>query len=229
MSVHVVLLSFLEREKNGSWTLVPWHITKKAARKSAEMLIRAYTEYVMQSYMTSFHKKGMLGRGAQELKLLYLLQIFHFGEDSFVKKNDPRYNHKMGPVIWKEQWRKGSQVCPIQHLATLEKTSPVQWHHKIGSFMTCMTCSHLKCYGQSTWTGSKCSWPCLAVVCFDKEACSCCGGRLDCLSFISTLLQGTPSTLFNSKVKIWKPTEIGDRQLHRDTSICWCFMLVEGG
>lgn len=57
-----------------------------------------------------------------------------------MNKNDPRYNHKMGPVIWKEQWRKGSQVCLVQRLATLKEISPFQWHHKIGSFMTC---SHL--------------------------------------------------------------------------------------
>lgn len=64
----------------------------------------------------------MLGRGARDLKLLCynLLQAFHFCEDSFMNKNDPRYNHKMGPVIWKEQWRKGSQVCLVQHLATLK-------------------------------------------------------------------------------------------------------------
>lgn len=38
-----------------------------------------------------------------------------------MNKNDPRYNHKMGPVIWKEQWRKGSQVCLVQRLAALKE------------------------------------------------------------------------------------------------------------
>lgn len=126
---------------------MPWLINKKAARKLAEMFIRAYYRKCDAKLHDFFHKRDMLGRGARDFKLLCnnLLQVFHFCEDSFMNKNDPRYNHKMGPVIWKGQWRKGSQVCLAQHLATLKEISPVQWHHKIGSFMTC---SHLMLWSE---------------------------------------------------------------------------------
>lgn len=104
---------------------------------------------------------------------------------SFTDAHDARYNYKMAPAIWKEGWRKGSQVSfsvLIHDLSVPISINAVICVHNQTRIIPQIRCCEL--------VGMIMSWWELAVVCVDPQACSCSGERQHRISGIQTLLQG---------------------------------------
>lgn len=67
--------------------------------------------------MLSFIGPDLLDDSSIEISQVYCSPLHSFIKladvdfvTSFTDARDVRYNHKMAPAIWKEKWRKGSQV-----------------------------------------------------------------------------------------------------------------------